>query len=244
MTTCRDCGEPIEFRHKDGKTTPLHFSGGCGWRNGSGVRSATALESECYPTTCPDCKDAVFFIRHNGGSVWVDPPLGPPWDKHDCMNRENRAAGGRGPGGLIQANELRLYAKSILGVAKTIEISWDRSCSVLEVITPDTESLILLIKNDPKKFFAGEDIAGELVAIDPDRCTMRLLGNRNFVWPVVAVLRPTRSCPTRSHAICPMCRMKISMEKLPTHLERGHSLSIPLSGNNVPIPDPSLKRNN
>jgi len=27
----------------------------------------------------------VFFVRHNGGSVWFD-QLGPPWPKHECFN--------------------------------------------------------------------------------------------------------------------------------------------------------------
>jgi hypothetical protein len=30
----------------------------------------------------------VFFIRHNGGNVWVDPPLGWPWPKHSCFSFE------------------------------------------------------------------------------------------------------------------------------------------------------------
>lgn len=38
-----------------------------------------------YPTRCPKCKAEVFFVRHNGGCVWLDPPLGWPWPKHDCL---------------------------------------------------------------------------------------------------------------------------------------------------------------
>jgi len=41
------------------------------------------------PSKCPECGEDVFFIRHNGGSVWVDPPLGPPWDKHACFDKPN-----------------------------------------------------------------------------------------------------------------------------------------------------------
>lgn len=40
-----------------------------------------------WPTVCPECGESVFFIRHNGGCVWVDPPLGPPWPKHGCFDK-------------------------------------------------------------------------------------------------------------------------------------------------------------
>src|SRR5262249_30242494 len=39
----------------------------------------------CSPTTCPRCGATVFFVRHNGGSVWFD-DLGPPWPKHACFD--------------------------------------------------------------------------------------------------------------------------------------------------------------
>ena len=33
---------------------------------------------------CPKCQKPVYFIRHKGGSVWVD-ELGWPWPKHGCF---------------------------------------------------------------------------------------------------------------------------------------------------------------
>ena len=42
-------------------------------------------ESFAAPATCPKCESSVYFIRHNGGSVWVD-ELGWPWSKHSCFN--------------------------------------------------------------------------------------------------------------------------------------------------------------
>ena len=41
-------------------------------------------EDCCWRTTCPRCGAPVFFVRHNGGSVWFD-SLGPPWPKHQCF---------------------------------------------------------------------------------------------------------------------------------------------------------------
>jgi hypothetical protein len=42
-------------------------------------------EDSTRPTNCPVCGEAVFFIRHNGESVWVD-DLGSPWPKHGCFD--------------------------------------------------------------------------------------------------------------------------------------------------------------
>lgn len=47
-------------------------------------------EDFTHPTTCPECGASVFFIRHNGGSVWVD-ALGWPWPKHGCFDKPNES---------------------------------------------------------------------------------------------------------------------------------------------------------
>ena len=44
-------------------------------------------EDYTVPTSCPICGDAVFFVRHNGGSVWFD-TLGYPWSKHSCFDMQ------------------------------------------------------------------------------------------------------------------------------------------------------------
>ena len=46
----------------------------------------------CAPSTCPKCHAEVFFIRHNGGSVWVD-ELRWPWPKHACFNESQDPSG-------------------------------------------------------------------------------------------------------------------------------------------------------
>lgn len=71
--------------------------GGGGWRGGGshyrapaaplpavGTRTTWSCDDFCCPTTCPRCGAPVFFVRHNGGSVWFD-ELGPPWPKHACF---------------------------------------------------------------------------------------------------------------------------------------------------------------
>lgn len=42
------------------------------------------------PNVCVYCGENVYFIRHNGGCVWLEPPLGPPWEKHSCYYNDLR----------------------------------------------------------------------------------------------------------------------------------------------------------
>lgn len=78
----------------------------CGWGGdghkgrsaGGWARTARPLRSYIYKdiysevdtenrkTTCPKCGSSVFFIRHNGGTVWLDHPLTYPWYKHSCFD--------------------------------------------------------------------------------------------------------------------------------------------------------------
>lgn len=50
---------------------------------------SSQVETENSLTRCPVCQSEVAFIKHNGGSVWLDLPLGPPWYKHACFDEEN-----------------------------------------------------------------------------------------------------------------------------------------------------------
>lgn len=116
MRTCNRCQKQIEFRVVNGQAIPFHLDGHCdpvsaGWKNlgtfakGFGVTETPRCFSPrgwsddiCYPTTCPECKHNVFFLRHNGGSVWVDPPLGWPWPKHGCIYERGGGSGNDGGG--------------------------------------------------------------------------------------------------------------------------------------------------
>lgn len=73
-----------------------YFGGSGGWsspsiqpfayREGAFISYRYDRSDFCRPTRCPECNEEVFFIRHNGGSVWVNPPLGWPWPKHRHCN--------------------------------------------------------------------------------------------------------------------------------------------------------------
>jgi hypothetical protein len=51
------------------------------------ILRSEAFSDFCRPTICPRCGAAVYFVRHNGGSVWLD-ELGWPWPKHGCFNND------------------------------------------------------------------------------------------------------------------------------------------------------------
>lgn len=86
MAECRYCGGEIVFRHDGGRVVPIRITCRCGE---SGGQTSICLEqkSECLLTKCPECKAPVFFVRHNGGSVWLD-DLCPPWPQHRCVRTE------------------------------------------------------------------------------------------------------------------------------------------------------------
>jgi len=163
MQRCRECGMPVEFRFIDGRCIPMHTDGGCSGSgqnlNSTGTRRST--ESECRKTTCPKCKMAVYFIRHNGGSVWIEPPLGPPWDRYPCMAEP---VSGTKDTPLISPDllaQLGEHRGLITGVVKGSEISKDRRQTILEIILGADEALSILVKG------GANSLLGQIVIITP-----------------------------------------------------------------------------
>lgn len=96
MDTCYKCGQVLTEwvteggrRYSPHTCTPDHG-------RGSGVTARPRIQPAqsrkninwytdgCRSTNCPRCHQSVYFVRHNGGSVWLD-ALGPPWPKHGCF---------------------------------------------------------------------------------------------------------------------------------------------------------------
>jgi len=99
MLKCNRCGGQITFRKVEGKTIPIHLSGGCsGGYGGRAVRyvaqpapaKAVFDEPRSYlnpNAKCPVCGKSVFFYQsEHGGRVFFD-DLGWPWPKHPCTDR-------------------------------------------------------------------------------------------------------------------------------------------------------------
>ena len=86
---CEFCGEPLDFRVIRGATVPLHpAKSHCEGKK----HYRTENLNRCIRTHCPQCNNAhVFFVRHNGGSVWFD-SVGWPWKKHKLVIQTDDAA--------------------------------------------------------------------------------------------------------------------------------------------------------
>lgn len=81
---CFTCGKSYEWRTIRDKPVLLRM---CLCRRAPRSNPVEATDwsgGVCCPTKCPQCRAPVYFVRHNGGSVWFD-ELGIPWPKHGCM---------------------------------------------------------------------------------------------------------------------------------------------------------------
>lgn len=82
---CPDCGASVKIRTINGLPVPI----GCQCQGGSPgpvarVRRSRFLDLDFRRARpCRYCGAPVFFVRYNGGSVWLD-ELGRPWPKHGC----------------------------------------------------------------------------------------------------------------------------------------------------------------
>ncbi len=140
-----------------------HLGGGGGWSGGfttqtvepfsysEGALTTYRVESDfCHPTSCPKCGGEVFFIRHNGGSVWVDPPLGWPWPKHGCFDDSSSPTGYRFVAELRERYE-EVEAKPKLG--RVIKHIYQYTFHVYLIATHDGRFCALRAKRSERMMF-------------------------------------------------------------------------------------------
>ena len=242
MPICSRCGSEIEFRYIDGRCVPLHlYGGGCSGSARSEVYDyagySRSEESCCFLTKCPDCGGKVYFIRHNGGSVWIDPPLGPPWYKHPCMDTSYVAAKGvRSP--VVPETDLSKFKQRdglLIGIVKEVEVSTSKLCSLVNIETGKDKSIVLLIKNN-----AGF-LAGCLVLYDQREKSVSWVENDSYRFRVIARLKPR---PLRPELLalqieCPECISKIRAADISEHLKRQHWFPRTIDLDKVPDCPPS-----
>jgi hypothetical protein len=167
MSQCKLCGKPIEFVTIDGRPTPLHSQGGCSGPNG-GIAGGSfkSAESQCFKASCNVCGQPVFFIQHNGGSVFIDPPLGPPWHRHGCMPvRTDRESPESEPTiGVVSSEAQRLLGRVrglITGVVVQADVSKCRKNTILTIAAAERELMVLLMRGGADYFL------GKLVILRP-----------------------------------------------------------------------------
>jgi hypothetical protein len=174
MPYCDRCGQEIEFRYVHGRLAPIHLSGGCGadYVERDHYRSY-ASDSRCWSTNCPKCQSPVFFVRHNGGNVWVDPPLGWPWWKHGCFDDHS---GGASRKSIAEESYLGSHPVDdiLLGVVTKIEVHPHGRETILHIQLLDGKEMQVTVSG-------VAEIAGEMVIVDLKRSQVRFLqGNGTF----------------------------------------------------------------
>lgn len=88
MQTCFYCGEDIETRGDDQHVVSFHAQGNCTFRR---ARNLKELRNFYYRSRCPKCDREVYYLRHGGGSVWLN-SINYPWPKHPCMGERTPSA--------------------------------------------------------------------------------------------------------------------------------------------------------
>lgn len=217
MATCSRCGNPILFRYVDGRCVPIHTAGGCidsAWSHTQDYSGySRSEESNCFLTNCPECGREVFFVRYNGGSVWIDPPLGPPWEKHPCMDQEK--VKGQRSNLVLSAYKFQkeVPQDSVLAVVKEAETSWSIQSTLIKLITEADQTFVLLMKHN-----AGF-LTGQLVRYEPSQSRISVFGDPSKVFLVVAEVDPINMRQqTTKTVVCPECDSRVRRERLRSHL--------------------------
>lgn len=181
--TCTKCGGSVQFRVIDGRRVPLHVSGGC--HDTALVDSHLTVKrsegSDCRKTRCPTCRAEVFFLRHNGGSVLIEPPLGPPWEIHPCLS--SKQAGLKKI--YVSAEALSALGSNKglrIGVVQSTEVGDARDPTILRIAVGRIENLCIVVKG-------GADwLAGKLVGIVPFARCIRPLEDPSISFQIIGTL--------------------------------------------------------
>ncbi|MBS3953524.1 MAG: hypothetical protein KGZ88_11285 [Methylomicrobium sp.] len=226
MAICSRCGNSIEFRFVDGRCVPIHNSGGCVQNVGvsSVVYSGYSRSDEscCFLTNCPECGDEVFFVRFNGGSVWLDPPLGPPWYKHLCMDSYNistECSGSELPSLILnyQLNKKEIGNGLVLGIVKESDVSFTKRSTLTCFESGKSDRYIFLVKNN-----AGF-LTGKLVIFDRIRSTLTWIESHLYSFEILSALSAPGSFRNENKkSRCPECPMQINSNAFNKHIKKEH----------------------
>jgi len=97
----------------------------------------------CRPSSCPTCKQRVFFIRHNGGSLWVE-ELGWPWPKHEHFagsNSEDLYAQIKGlPHQAPREGELNLSGECLVGLIRKVILHAGGTTYLVDALDPHSRA--------------------------------------------------------------------------------------------------------
>lgn len=179
MPFCDLCGQEIVIRRMGGRTVPIHISGSCTASvcpSRPGYKSHGS-DSFCRLTTCPKCRDPVLFIRHNGGSVWIEPPPGYPWQRHEkCFPRESGSGRTLASDSYIDGTSAA-SGKSIAVVTR-VEVHRRGTDTILHLQYESASQEVVRV--------AGvAELQGEMVICDHIRREIRFWKSRSQVYQII-----------------------------------------------------------
>jgi hypothetical protein len=195
MSVCNCCGGEIIFRYIGGTRTPVHLSGRCsGEYSTFRANNYTEVEGKsfeinrlyssdytekdfCQPTKCPKCEQKVFFIRHNGGSVWID-ELGYPWTKHPCMDNS-----GWKDINIVSKAEIQHMTFGLCIKVKVVEVKTDCFLTYVEVLFTDKMTKIFCLEDKASRLLSrvvaiGKNKKNKTVIYSPESISYVVLNDR------------------------------------------------------------------
>lgn len=239
MPNCNICGQSIEIRIFNGRPTPIHAYGACtGVRSPSGSNSGynISTESFCKQTQCPKCQNPVFHIKHNGGTVWISPPLGPPWEKHACMHPTTSKADKTY--GHQQSLRLTTYNENsnsvtikteISGVVTATETMQHLNSTLICIDSGEREKTLLLVR------FNATHLINQLVTYLPNGRQIWPVDRPDHVQTVLAPIQIRHNIQyTYGRIKCPDCGADGREARLGRHLRKNHSYKILNAATNIP----------
>ncbi len=216
MATCNLCGDAIEFKEVNGICTPMHRSGRCkGAPPGNSYRDfKISPDSCCYSTKCPECREEVFFIRHNGGSVWIDHPLGPPWYKHSCFLEVNS----KSPRDETLSNEFKLNREFLdenetLTVVSMIDVSYFKKSTRAIILNGNNTSTYILLSGN-----AGS-ILGKLCVYNKAKNILYPLDTPHHIFTIAVVIDDSNGINMSDKVVvCPECGETVKHREINRHI--------------------------
>jgi predicted RNA-binding Zn-ribbon protein involved in translation (DUF1610 family) len=223
MPICNLCGDVITFRYINGGSSPvpIHESGRCGGALPVNDYSGhwVIKEDLCYSRECPECGEQVFFIRHNGGCCWIDPPLGPPWYKHSCFDNDCVKSGRRTT--LCDQYKLKQESRSgphHLCVISSSNVSWPKEVTTLTFSVYNGMRFEIIVKGN------GGYLIGKLCIYDSSKAVIYPIGEQQYIYAVLAAINASdpeqMNSQRRTEFPCPKCNALVSFTDLQSHMER------------------------
>ncbi|MDX5976221.1 OST-HTH/LOTUS domain-containing protein [Vreelandella alkaliphila] len=210
----------------------------------------SAVETENHLTQCPICKSDVAFIKHNGGAVWLDLPLGPPWYKHACFDNASSSVGKNNLKSIFNIENKTLSRTAKIIVADSCSYNSFSSTSMLRAKFSNGIKRSMSVRGDARIFVGRicciDESTKEIWPIDDVAKKLYFQGSladiiskgkktNSAQSSLKAKQNERKSCVDESSfkIECALCGKKMRKQKnYRAHLLREHGVALVSAGNN------------